>query len=39
MTAISAVSFYTLEKLHAARWLAQAIMWFGLVATGDYYWP
>ena len=39
MTAISAVSFYTLVKHHPARWAAQAVMWAGFVATGFYYWP
>lgn len=39
MTAISAVSFYSLLQQHPARWLAQAVMWAGLAATGYYYWP
>jgi hypothetical protein len=39
MTAISASSFYTLAKKHAARYWAQAAMWAGLIAVGYYYWP
>lgn len=39
MTAISALSFYTLAKNHAMRYWAQAAMWFGLFATGYYFWP
>jgi len=39
MTAISAVSFYTLAKNHSLRHWAQAAMWLGLVATGYYFWP
>ena len=39
MTAISAASFYALLVHHPARWLAQAAMWLGLLATGLYYWP
>ncbi len=39
MTAISALSFYSLLKKHPARYWAQAAMWLGLIATGWYYWP
>jgi hypothetical protein len=39
MTALCAVSFYTLVKDHRFRWLAQAVMWLGLFVTGYYYWP
>jgi len=39
MTAVSAVSFYTLLKDHAARWPAQVLMWLCLFAAGIYYWP
>lgn len=39
MTAIAAVSFYTLAKNHPARFWAQAAMWLGLVVVGYYYWP
>jgi len=39
MTAISAVSFYTLVKNHAMRYWAQGAMWGGLIATGYYFWP
>ena len=39
MTAICAASFYTVLTHHRARWLAQAVMWLGLAATGLYYWP
>lgn len=39
MTAICALSFYTLIKNHR-RWpWAQALMWTGLAATAAYYWP
>ena len=39
MTAISALSFYTLLKNHFSRWLLQGAMWLSLIATGFYYWP
>ena len=39
MTAISALSFYTLLKDHAARWPFQGAMWVALAATGVYFWP
>ncbi len=39
MTIISALSFYTLLKDHAARWLLQAAMWAALAATAAYFWP
>lgn len=39
MTAVSATSFYALVKSHRLRYWAQGAMWFGLVATGWYYWP
>jgi len=39
MTIISALSFYTLLKDHAARWLWQAAMWAALAATVAYFWP
>jgi len=39
MTAISAVSFYALVKHHAARWVAQAVMWAGFAGVVSYYWP
>ncbi|RLA29670.1 MAG: hypothetical protein DRQ63_00195 [Gammaproteobacteria bacterium] len=39
MTAISALSFYTLLKDHAARWPLQGVMWLSLLATGFYFWP
>ena len=39
MTAICAVSFYLLLHKHAARWLAQGVMWLGFLATGYHYWP
>ena len=39
MTMISAMSFYGLLKIHAARYWAQAAMWAGLMLTGWYYWP
>ena len=39
LTVISAASFYTILKDHAMRWVAQAVMWTGLLATGAYFWP
>jgi len=39
MTAIAAVSFYTVAKHHAARWAAQAAMWAGLAGVVYYFWP
>lgn len=39
MTAIAAASFYALLKHHPARWVAQGVMWSGLLAIGAYYWP
>jgi hypothetical protein len=39
MTIISAVSFLALVYNHQFRWLAQVILWCGLLATGYYYWP
>jgi hypothetical protein len=39
MTAISAASFYSLLIGHRARFVAQALMWLGLLGTGWYYWP
>ena len=38
MTAISALSFYTLIKMHQARYWSQAALWIGLVLTGWYFW-
>ena len=38
MTAISAMSFYSLLIQHPARWWAQALMWLGLALTGLYFW-
>lgn len=39
MTGISAVSFYWMLRHHAARFVAQAVMWLGLAGVGYYYWP
>jgi hypothetical protein len=39
MTVVSAASFYALVKHLRTRWLAQALMWAGFIATGYYYWP
>jgi len=38
MTAVSAMSFYSLLIRHRARLPAQLAMWFGLALTGLYYW-
>jgi len=39
MTAISALSFYTLV-INERRWpWAQLLMWLSLAATGWYFWP
>ncbi len=39
MTALAALSFYTLVKNHPLRLLAQAGMWLGVLGVGLYYWP
>ena len=39
MTAISAASFYSLLISHRARWVAQGLLWLGLMGTVWYYWP
>jgi hypothetical protein len=39
MTAISAASFYSLLIGHRARFVAQGLLWLGLLGTGWYYWP
>lgn len=39
MTAVTAASFYTLAKHHAARWIAQGVMWAGLAGVALYYLP
>ena len=39
MTIVSAGSFYTMLIRHPLRYLAQAAMWVGILATGWYYWP
>lgn len=39
MTIISALSFLSLVRRHPARWLAQCLMWAGLLFTGYYFWP
>jgi hypothetical protein len=39
MTAICALSFYSLLKNKPARYWAQAAMWAGLLLTGWSYWP
>lgn len=39
MTAVSALSFYLLVRRHRARWVGQAVLWVGVLATGLYYWP
>ncbi len=39
MTAISAMSFYSLLINHPFRHWLQALMWACLIAAGYYYWP
>ncbi len=39
LTAIAALSFYTLIKAHRLWFWPQALLWLGLTATGWYYWP
>jgi len=39
MTAVCALSFYTLLRNHALRYWAQAAMWLSLLGVGYYYWP
>lgn len=39
MTALSALSFYSLLIGHSWRRAAQLLMWLGFLATGLYYWP
>ena len=39
MTVISAASFYSLLIGHRARFVAQGLLWLGLLGTAWYYWP
>ena len=39
MTAVCALSFYSLLRNHALRYWAQAAMWLSLFGVGYYYWP
>ena len=39
MTALAAMSFYTLIRNHGLRLGAQAGMWLGVLGVGLYYWP
>ena len=39
MTAVCALSFYSLLREHALRYWAQAAMWLSLFGVGYYYWP
>jgi hypothetical protein len=39
MTALAALSFYTLIRNHAQRFWAQGLMWAGVLVIGLYYWP
>ena len=39
MTAISAASFYSLLISHRGRFVAQGLLWLGLLGTAWYYWP
>jgi len=39
MTVISAASFYSMLIGHQARFVAQGLLWLGLLGTAWYYWP
>ena len=39
LTAVSAMSFYSLLKSHASRWWLQVALWSTVAATTYYYWP
>ncbi|NNE60857.1 MAG: hypothetical protein HKN35_08190 [Woeseia sp.] len=39
MTAISALSFYTLLKRPRYQYPAQVAMWLGIFSVGWFYWP
>ena len=39
MTALTALSFYTLLIRHRARFVAQGLMWLGLACAAWYLWP
>jgi len=39
LTAISAMSFYSLLKRLGSRWWLQAALWAALAGTTTYYWP
>jgi len=39
LTALSALSFYSLLKNHAARYWMHASMWTGILLAGRHYWP
>lgn len=39
MTAVAAVSFYSLLIGHPGRLIAQIALWLGVAATVYYYWP
>ena len=38
LTAISAMSFYTLLKGNRSRWWLQALMWSAFATSGLYFW-
>lgn len=39
LTTITALSFYTLLKNHAARWPLQGVQWAAVAATSLHFWP
>jgi hypothetical protein len=39
LTAVSAVSFIAMIRTLRWRWIAQAAMWFTVLAIGILYWP
>ena len=39
LTLVSAWSFLAMLKNRQKKWLAQVLMWIGIVLVGFYYWP
>jgi len=39
LTMVSAWSFLATLRNRQEKWLAQVLMWFGIVLVGFYYWP